>query len=341
MNAGYFFGIGYANGDIAIAKFQQSGVLENTFGDSGIELIDLGASSDAGGRVVVQEDGLVLFTARKTEIGEFANGVVGRLNPDGTLDLTFNGTGWLNLDLSNNIDIVVDFALLPNGEVLTAGTVFDEVTLESEIFVLRLLPNGTYDTAFGINGISKYDIGLGNDNAAKIVLQPDGKAIIGGSANDGNDDNFCLIRINEDGSLDPTFGDGGVVITEISTGYDGIASMALQPDGKLVVAGSARMGTNDDIALARYHTGLNLSVNDRDEKPLFSVYPSPATGYLSISSKVKLQTIELTDALGKKVLTVKPNSNQMQLDIALLPSGIYLLRATDGQRLYTQKLVKE
>ena len=331
---------GSGNGNILVVKFENNGTLYNSFGTSGVAIHDLGLI-ESGYEMLLQTDGKILVTGTQNESGNPENGIVVRLESDGSLDLTFNGTGWVDLALSENTDRSTDLALLPDGRILVTGIVPNASVTALEIFAVRLMPDGSYDNTFGTNGIARYDIGAGDDYANDVILQPDGKAIIGGYENDGNDNNFCLIRINEDGTLDQTFGDNGVVITEVSTDNDRIASMALQPDGKLVVAGSARIGTNDDIALARYHTGLNLSVNDRDEKPLFSVYPSPATGYLSISSKVKLQTIELTDALGKKVLTVKPNSNQMQLDIALLPSGIYLLRATDGQRLYTQKVVKE
>ena len=340
IDGGYFYGIGNNGGDIPFIKFEQTGILENTFGNGGIELIDLGAV-DVGGRVVVQNDGRILFTGRTTEIGAFPDGIVGRLNPDGTLDLAFNGTGWVELALSNNIDYPADMALLPDGKILLVGSVYDNITLEGEIFAIRLLSDGNFDTTFGTNGIVYYDIGAGDDNASTVVLQPDGKAIIGGTANNGNDNNFSLIRINEDGSLDPTFGNNGIVITEVSPDNDGIADMELQADGKLVVAGTARVGTNDDIAIARYHTGINTSVAEIGAESKLSVFPNPAVNQLTVTSEKTLNNVELLDALGRTVLTQTSNANRFQLDLSQIPSGIYLLRATDGERMFTQKVVKE
>lgn len=340
FDSGHFFAIGSANDDFAIAKFQATGELEAGFGNSGTTLIDL-SPSDGGGRIVPQPDGRILFSGTKAELGGFSNGVIGRLDSDGMLDVSFNGSGWLDLALSNNIDLVSDLALLPNGDILCTGTVFDETTLDAEIYAAKILSNGTFDNSFGIDGVAKYDIDTGNDQSSSMILQPDGKIIIGGYVNDGNDDNFCLIRINQDGSLDASFGNNGIVITEISPANDRIASMVLQADGMLVVTGTARIGNNDDIAVARYHTGLNISVNEVDEIPLFSAFPNPAIDHLSISAKVKLQTIELIDALGRSVLSFAPNAGQLQIDIASLPNGIYLFRATDGKRVTSQRFVKE
>ena len=263
--------------------------------------------------------------------------IVCRFTDDGNLDDGFNTIGWVSLSVNPSfVNLARNVAVTSDGKIIVSGSSYNGAS-ESEVFAARLQSDGQVDASFGNGGIVLIDVGLGYDFADALVLQPDQKILLAGYTNDGTISNFDILRIDAAGTLDLAFGNNGVVITEVSVGDNGVNSMALQPDGKLVVAGSARMGTNDDIALARYHTGLNLSVNDRDEKPLFSVYPSPATETLNVRSEAKLQTIELIDALGKKVLTVRPNSNRSQLDIAMLPSGIYLLRATDGQRLYTPK----
>ncbi len=348
LTAGLFesetiYATGTMNGDVLASEYNSDGSSVNSFGTSGSVSHDLGLIETIT-ELALQDDGKIVLAGYQSESGNPEDALVCRLNADGSLDPSFNSIGWINLGLSPNLDRATDIVVDEDGRILVIGITVESATSSFEIFAVRLMPDGSYDSSFGTNGIARYDIGAGDDYANDVILQPDGKLIIGGGTNDDGTnlyENFCLIRLNDDGSLDQSFGNSGIVVTEISSSYERIIDMVLQDDGKLIVAGIAKIGSSEDIALARYHTGLNLSVNDRDEKPLFSVYPSPATGYLSISSKVKLQTIELTDALGKKVLTVKPNSNQMQLDIALLPSGIYLLRATDGQRLYTQKLVKE
>ena len=127
----------------------------------------------------------------------------------------------------------------------------------------------------------------------------------------------------------------------MSPDNDRINDMVLQPDGKLVVAGTARVGTNDDIAIARYHTGINTSVAEIGAESNLSVFPNPAVNQLTVTSEKTLNNVELLDALGRTVLTQTSNANRFQLDLSQIPSGIYLLRATDGERMFTQKVVKE
>jgi uncharacterized delta-60 repeat protein len=113
---------------------------------------------------------------------------------------------------------------------------------------------GMLDATFGTEGKVFTDFGLANDIANAVALQPDGKLVGGGWA--GND--FSLARYNPDGSLDPSFGDGGTVRTNFANGaaesVDDIDGIALQPDGKIVAVG----GSNGDFALARYNPDGSL-----------------------------------------------------------------------------------
>ena len=335
-----FYGLGFADEKLSIGRFFEDGTFDSSFGIGGVGSLDIG-DIDAGVRLKVRNDGKIVFSARTEQLGEFPDAVVGVLNVDGSANLDFNGTGFLNLSLSDNIDIATDLALLPDNKILVIGTVFDSNTLVSSIFAVKLKGDGAFDNTFGSGGIAFYDLGSGNDAASKLVVQPDGKAIIGGTTNDGNDNNFCLLRINEDGSLDPAFGDNGIVITEVSPNNDGISDIELQADGKLVVAGTARIGTKDDIAVARYHTGLNISVNEVENGATLKVFPNPSTSQVTLTSKGVLSNIELIDALGRVVLTQMININRSQLDLTQVPNGIYLLRASNEEGLFTQRVVKE
>jgi uncharacterized delta-60 repeat protein len=335
-----FLVTGTANGDVMLAKYAPNGYAVDTFGTSGNVVFDFGHIESVT-ESAIQTDGKVILAGTQAESGNPEDAIVTRLHPNGDLDLTFNDSGWVDLALSSKNDRPTDLKVLSDGKIMIIGFTTNQAETAFEIFALRLMPDGTYDNSFGSNGVARYDIGSGDDYASAVVLQPDGKAIIGGTTSDGNNSNFCLIRINEDGSLDPTFGNNGVVITEVSSDYDGIADIELQADGKLVVGGTARVGNNDDIALARYHTGLNTSVVEVADRAEISVYPNPATDFLSISAEVKLERIELIDALGRNVLSQAPNALQIQIDISSLPNGIYLLRATDGERMFSTQVMKQ
>jgi uncharacterized delta-60 repeat protein len=104
--------------------------------------------------------------------------------------------------------------------------------------------SGSLDASFGGNG--KIAAAFGGDESA-MVLQPDGKIIIVGGAGD-----FIVARYKTDGTLDGSFGNEGLVTTDISGGSDRALAVTLQPDGKIVVAGYARVGSSDDFAVVRY-----------------------------------------------------------------------------------------
>jgi uncharacterized delta-60 repeat protein len=115
--------------------------------------------------------------------------------------------------------------------------------------------NGTLDAAFGNAGVVVTDLG-GPEQSYAVVVQADGKIVVAGEAYDSDTgwEDILLVRYTMDGVLDAGFGNGGVVLTDFgNNGYDGSTSVALQADGKIVVAGATE-GTHDDFALARYDT---------------------------------------------------------------------------------------
>jgi uncharacterized delta-60 repeat protein len=341
--AGHFYAIGSASGDIAIVKYDTNGATDSNYGDMGIVLQDLGLIEGAS-NCAIQQDGKLVICGTQAVSGNPEDAIVIRLLTDGSLDLSFNGIGWVDLSLSESIDRPTDIKLLPDGRLLVVGFVSEDQISDSEIFALRLMPDGSYDNSFGTNGIARYDIGAGDDYASTVVLQPDGKVLIGGGINENNtiaNEDFLVMRINEDGSLDQSFGNNGVVVTEISSSYERIIDMELQSDGMLLVAGTAKIGSSEDIAFARYHTGLNISVPEVANQTEISVYPNPATETIMVKSESRISSVELLDALGRSVLLHSVNANQLQLDLSKIPDGIYLLRASDGKHTFTQKVVKE
>jgi len=104
-------------------------------------------------------------------------------------------------------------------------------------------------------------IGNGNDLATAIAIQPDGKILLAGYASNGANDDFALARYNADFSLDLSFGTGGIVTTAVGGGEDRAEAIALQPDGKIIVAGHARIGANNDFALVRYNSNGSLDTS--------------------------------------------------------------------------------
>lgn len=130
------------------------------------------------------------------------------------------------------------------------------ITLFSTAFTFA--QTGSLDISFDTDGKVTTAIGTGSNVIYDIVLQADGKIVAVGNANNGTNEDIALARYNIDGSLDPTFDTDGIVITDLGLGDDIGYGIALQPDGKIVVAGESSNGTNSDFVIVRYHTDGSL-----------------------------------------------------------------------------------
>jgi uncharacterized delta-60 repeat protein len=172
----------------------------------------------------------------------------------GDLYPTFGVGGKVTTDFGGT-DAATALILQPDGKLVAAG--FSRIGIGGvpvEDFALaRYQPDGSLDASFGVGGKVTTDFGESSDLANALVLQPDGKLVVagvaGGTGVSGFFD-FALARYRPDGSLDASFGMGGKVTTDLGGGDEAFA-LVLQPDGKLVVAGSTGVSTNA-VALARY-----------------------------------------------------------------------------------------
>src|SRR5205823_9804507 len=123
----------------------------------------------------------------------------------------------------------------------------------SEFGLVRYTPDGSLDSAFGSGG-KVTTVTRGGGEADALVLQPDGKIVIGGAIDSYTGEDFALARYNPDGSLDTSFGANGIVATDILGHNDVATGLAVQPDGKIVAGGQANTGSSWDFALVRYQT---------------------------------------------------------------------------------------
>ena len=121
---------------------------------------------------------------------------------------------------------------------------------------------GDLDTSFGISGKVTTDFGHGDDAAYPVVIQPDGKIIAAGTTRSAASDDFGLARYNTDGSLDTSFGTGGLVTTDFNGSRpDAALALVVLEDGKILAGGWAYSSTNVQFALARYNTNGSLDTS--------------------------------------------------------------------------------
>ncbi|MGH2565004.1 MAG: Ig-like domain-containing protein, partial [Ginsengibacter sp.] len=145
-------------------------------------------------------------------------------------------------------------AMQPDGKIIVMGTLISgNIT---DFGVVRYNTDGTPDNTFGVGGMVTTDFGYGNNFPTSVALQNDGKIVVIGTAYTGERWDFALARYNTNGSPDNNFGEDGLQTTDLSNGQ--AQAVAIQADGKILVAGYFFSGINNDFVLVRYNTNGNL-----------------------------------------------------------------------------------
>ncbi len=245
--------------DFAVARYNPDGSLDPNFGGDGKVITAIGPLSDIIYAVALQPDGKILAAGVSFGGPENRRFCIARYKSDGALDAGFDGDGIITLNIGTTLrDTAYAIALQPDGKIIIAGSASRFIVTNNERFpsndfgLLRLNPDGSPDATFGINGAVITNFGHGVDIAYSVALQADGKIIAAGNSTNGANNDFALARYSSDGSLDETFGSGGKVRTDFFTGDDMVTSIAIQSDGRIVVAGYALTNGVSDFALARY-----------------------------------------------------------------------------------------
>src|ERR1051326_913488 len=164
----------------------------------------------------------------------------------------------------------------PGTKILLAGTSTIDAYNPDFALAQYNYTDGSLDTNFNGTGILVQDLGNREAEGFGTAIQADGKIIVAGSAyDDANLQSFMVARYLPTGILDPSFGTNGVVITVLGTNSSGATAIALQPDGKILVGGRARPGSDDDFAVLRYTTnGLLDTTWNGTGKVLTGIGPS-------------------------------------------------------------------
>lgn len=248
--------------DFGLVRRNADGTLDNTFGWGGRVMTDFQGGNDLAWRVAVQPDGKIVAAGTATTAATGNDFALVRYNPNGSIDTTFGAGGKTTTDFFGQADVITDLVQLPDGKFIAVGVAKNPFNSSTDFALARYNSDGTLDTTFatyGADGVAVVDFLQRDDIAYSVVVQPDGKIVIGGlafnPATSSND--VALARFNADGSLDmsfATFGAPGVVTTDFARGYDQVLSLAIQPDGKILGAGHTVIpGRSFDFALVRYN----------------------------------------------------------------------------------------
>jgi uncharacterized delta-60 repeat protein len=211
---------------------QNPGDLDNTFGVNGKDTISFWTGDDWGESVAVQSDGKILVGG--SSMGDFA---LVRYHGNGSLDLTFGTGGKVTISIGTGASIL-SLKIQPDGKIVGAG--FANVSQYQIGFVLaRFNPDGNIDGTFGNGGTVSTVFGNANDYGRALAIQEDGKLLVTGDCSYGFTSDYSTVRYNTDGTLDNSFGIGGIVITNMGNGLNMPKSITVQSDGKIIVVGLA------------------------------------------------------------------------------------------------------
>ncbi|MFI5405685.1 MAG: T9SS type A sorting domain-containing protein [Nitrososphaerales archaeon] len=235
--------------DFALARYNQDGDLDNTFGTNGIVTTQIGLYEDQINSVKIQSDGKIVV-AGYTDDGTYEDFALARYNANGTVDITFGINGVVIMLIGSSDENVNSLEIQSDGKLVAVGVSYDGN--EDRCVLIRYSVNGIVDNTYGMNGIVITQYGNARNTIRSVKIQPDGKIVVAGDVLDGNNFGFALARYNGNGDLDNTFGVNGFVLTQIGTSSDQINSLALQSDGKILAAGYTYSGTTFKFALARY-----------------------------------------------------------------------------------------
>ena len=240
-------------GDFTVARFDTNGNLDASFGSSGTGQVvtDIGLSTNAAQNLVLQSDGAIVVSGKpQGSAAGFDHTDVVRYNANGSLDDSFGGDGKVTLP---GLAVGDGLALQRDGKLVLVGSIEKAVppATSIEFAVMRLNADGSVDEAFGEgNGIVTTGISGRGDAARAVALQDDGKILVAGGSNQQLNSNFAVARYDTDGTLDATFGNDGTLTVDFSGSTDIAETVAVQPDGKIVLGGLARDNV-DGYGLAR------------------------------------------------------------------------------------------
>lgn len=241
-----------------------AGDLDLGFGVEGLVVTEIGGVGWPAA-LAVQPDGRFLVAGHIYPPAAQSDFVLFRWNETGTLDDSFGTGGRVTTDFAGDTSYPSDngraLAVQTDGRILVVGSSYQGNDRRGDFAVARYNTDGTLDASFGAGGKVTTDVNSTWDYGSSLVIQPDGRILVAGHAvvEETGKDSLALVRYDANGSLDPTFGVGGKLVTNIggSNLYtpDGYPwALALQPDGRFVVGGTIQTdATGLDLALVRFN----------------------------------------------------------------------------------------
>lgn len=255
---GYARRLGVSNSEFALVRLNANGSRDTTFGWNGLVMTDFFGADDAIIGLAVLPNGKIVAAGYAKRSATGLDIAFARYNSNGSLDGTFGIGGRSTADFWGRNDALNKLAVQPDGKLVGAGFA-TKPDGTSDFALVRYNSNGTPDRTFGWGGFVATDFLGAGEISYSLLLQPDGKIVVGGLAsNPGAPSNpdLALARYMPNGALDTsfaTYGKPGVLMLDYFGFYDQSLWLLLQPDDKILAIGhTIHPTTAFDFAIARF-----------------------------------------------------------------------------------------
>jgi uncharacterized delta-60 repeat protein len=333
---------GYSIGSFALARYNSNGSLDTTFDGDGKVTTAVGGFNDYANSVAIQSDGKIVV-AGSSYNGSSHDFALVRYNSNGSLDTTFDGDGKVTTTVGSGDDEAHSVAIQSDGKIVVAGHSWNGIN--RSFALARYNSNGSLDTTFDGDGKVTTAVGTSDDRAFSVAIQSDGKIVVAGYSLNYSSFDFALVRYNSNGSLDATFDSDGKVTTAVGNSYDYAFSVAIQSDGKIVVAGTNSNSSNDDFALARYH--VSEAPTDMTLSNTFIAENAPANTTVGTLSTIDPDAgdtftytlVSGTGSIDNAAFNISGNSLRATSNFNFETKSSYTIRirSTDQGGLFTEK----
>ena len=246
-----------AEGDVSVVRYNTDGSIDESFGEKGFIIADVG-KDDLVGDMALQADGKIVVTGKKgVKESEISPAFVLRYLSDGTVDNSFGNNGLVITDFST-LTTISAITLQTDGKILIGGTYGAGVR---QFLVIRYNNDGSLDKNFGTEGQAKlqveqgdmYSLGL-ND----LTVQPDGKILGAGTAGPLNY-HVALVRFTSEGTTDVSFGQkNGYTVLPMDEGYSVARTISATADNKIILTALYYTGSNTGLSAIKYSENGNL-----------------------------------------------------------------------------------
>jgi len=197
--------------DVLCMRYNSDGSLDPSFSGDGVASWG-GDGRDGSCGLAIQEDRKIVLAGWTTITSNYDFAVL-RYNLDGSLDTDFSGDGIVTLASGDGDDVGISVKVQSDGKIVVVGYTWNGTN--DDFAILRFNSDGSLDSSFSDDGILTLDIGNADNSFSDVVIQPDGKIAALGYTWGGSDEDFVVVRFNNDGTIDTSFSEDGIVITDV------------------------------------------------------------------------------------------------------------------------------